>query len=45
VYDRSIDVQIGRQRKKIAVGKSHGELIRTERGAGYTFTAEVETVR
>jgi two-component system, OmpR family, response regulator len=45
VYDRSVDVQIGRLRKKIAVAKSHGDLIRTERGAGYVFTAEVETVR
>jgi DNA-binding response OmpR family regulator len=32
VYDRSIDVQIGRLRKRIAVAKAHGELIRTERG-------------
>ena len=45
VYDRSIDVQIGRLRKKIAVTDSHEELIRTERGAGYIFTADVQTVR
>jgi len=44
VYDRSIDVQVGRLRKKIQPdGKS--ELIRTERGAGYVFTAPVEIVR
>ena len=43
VYDRSIDVQVGRLRKKIEVASA--ELIRTERGAGYVFTAPVEVVR
>ena len=44
VYDRSIDTQVGRLRKKIELdGKV--ELIRTERGAGYVFTALVEVVR
>ena len=45
VYDRSIDVQIGRLRRKIQPGKDSAELIRTERGAGYVFTAPVEVVR
>ncbi len=45
VYDRSIDVQIGRLRKKIEPKDAHAQLIRTERGAGYVFTASVETVR
>jgi DNA-binding response OmpR family regulator len=45
VYDRSIDVQVGRLRKKIQPDKSSAELIRTERGAGYVFTAAVEIVR
>jgi DNA-binding response OmpR family regulator len=45
VYDRSIDVQVGRLRKKIEAGGSKEKLIRTERGAGYVFTASVETVR
>ena len=45
VYDRSIDVQVGRLRKKIEPGKGSVELIRTERGAGYVFTAAVEIVR
>jgi two-component system, OmpR family, response regulator len=45
VYDRSIDVQVGRLRKKIQPGKGAAELIRTERGAGYVFTAAVEIVR
>jgi DNA-binding response OmpR family regulator len=41
IYDRSIDVQIFRLRRKI--GGDH-ELIRTERGAGYTFAAHVEVL-
>jgi two-component system OmpR family response regulator len=44
VYDRAIDVQIGRLRKKISAGKNSSELIRTERGAGYAFIAAVEVV-
>jgi two-component system, OmpR family, response regulator len=45
VYDRSIDVQVGRLRKKIEPEPGSAELIRTERGAGYVFTAPVEVVR
>jgi two-component system OmpR family response regulator len=45
VYDRSVDVQIGRLRRKIQPGRSSAELIRTERGAGYVFAAAVEIVR
>jgi DNA-binding response OmpR family regulator len=45
VYDRSIDVQVGRLRRKIEPKGSQTELIRTERGAGYVFTATVEAVR
>jgi len=45
VYDRSIDVQIGRLRKKLEPDASQPRLIRTERGAGYVFTASVEIVR
>jgi two-component system OmpR family response regulator len=45
VYDRSIDVQVGRLRKKIEAEVGSAELIRTERGAGYVFTAPVEIVR
>src|SRR5215471_9217100 len=45
VYDRSIDVQVGRLRKKINPEGVSDELIRTERGAGYVFTAPVEIVR
>jgi len=45
VYDRAIDVQVGRLRKKIQPDESEPPLIRTERGAGYVFTVQVESVR
>ncbi|HVJ24432.1 MAG TPA: winged helix-turn-helix domain-containing protein, partial [Burkholderiales bacterium] len=45
VFDRSIDVQVGRLRKKIQPTEAFPELIRTERGAGYVLTAAVEIVR
>ena len=45
VYDRSIDVQILRLRRKIEVDASDPQLIRTERGVGYLFCADVTTVR
>ena len=44
VYDRSIDVQILRLRRKIEVDASDPKLIRTERGVGYLFDATVEVV-
>lgn len=42
VFDRSIDVQILRLRRKIEKNPSRPEYIRTERGAGYIFSATVE---
>ena len=45
VYDRSVDVQVGRLRKKIEPKGTQAQLIHTERGAGYVFMAPVETVR
>jgi DNA-binding response OmpR family regulator len=45
VYDRSIDVQVGRLRRKIKPETGASELIRTERGSGYVFLAPVEIVR
>ena len=45
VYDRSIDSQIARLRKKLEPRGEKSRLIQTERGAGYTFTAGVEIVR
>jgi len=44
VYDRSIDVQILRLRRKIEMDPTHPEYIKTERGVGYMFDAHVETV-
>jgi two-component system, OmpR family, response regulator len=44
VYDRSIDVQILRLRRKIEADPARPELIRTQRGAGYLFDASVQTL-
>jgi two-component system OmpR family response regulator len=41
VFDRSIDVQILRLRRKLEVNASDPQLIRTERSVGYVFTAPV----
>jgi len=40
-YDRSIDNQIARLRKKIEPDPAAPRLIKTVRGAGYSFTAPV----
>jgi two-component system, OmpR family, response regulator len=42
VYDRSIDVQILRLRRKLETDSSRPELIKTERGLGYVFAAPVQ---
>jgi two-component system, OmpR family, response regulator len=44
IYDRTIDVQVGRLRRKLTRDGAE-PLIRTERGAGYIFTAPVDVVR
>jgi two-component system OmpR family response regulator len=44
VYDRSIDVQILRLRRKIEVDASDPQFIQTHRGVGYMFNATVEVV-
>lgn len=44
VYDRTIDVQILRLRRKIEADPSHPVLIVTERGAGYQLVSDVETL-
>ena len=41
-FDRSIDTQIGRLRKKIEADPGDPELIKTVRGVGYVFTPRVE---
>ncbi|QJR11249.1 Transcriptional regulatory protein OmpR [Usitatibacter rugosus] len=45
VYDRAVDTQVGRLRKKLEEHSAGEELIRTERGAGYVLTVPVEVVR
>ena len=42
VFDRSVDNQISRLRKKVEVDPRNPELIKTHWGGGYLFTAEVE---
>jgi two-component system OmpR family response regulator len=42
VFDRSIDVQILRLRRKLEADPSAPSIIRTERGVGYVFTLPVE---
>jgi two-component system, OmpR family, response regulator len=44
VYDRTVDVQVLRLRRKIETDPFHPGLIVTERGAGYRFDARVETL-
>lgn len=41
-FDRSIDVQIGRLRKKLRDNAEHPVLIKSVRGAGYLFAAPVQ---
>src|SRR5262245_50328421 len=45
VYDRSIDVQILRLRRKIEADPAQPAFIRTERGVGYYFDAPVKVMR
>jgi len=45
VYDRSIDVQVLRLRRKIEPNPALPQYIRTERGAGYVFSVAVEVLR
>jgi two-component system, OmpR family, response regulator len=42
VYDRCIDVQVLRLRRKIEIDPSQPQLILTERGVGYSFNSPVE---
>jgi DNA-binding response OmpR family regulator len=42
IFDRSIDVQIARLRRKLEVDASRPRIIHTERGIGYVFAPAVE---
>ena len=44
IFDRSIDVQIFRLRRKISGDDESQRLIRTVRGAGYIFSTKVEAL-
>ncbi|WP_157265558.1 response regulator [Azohydromonas aeria] len=44
VFDRAIDVQVGRLRRRIEADPARPRLIVTERGSGYRFNAAVEAV-
>jgi DNA-binding response OmpR family regulator len=44
VYDRTIDMQIHRLRRKIEPDPMRPVLILTQRGVGYLFDAGVETL-
>jgi two-component system, OmpR family, response regulator len=44
VFDRSVDVQILRLRRKIETDPRRPQLIKTQRGAGYYLAAKVESI-
>lgn len=44
IYDRAIDVQILRLRRKLEADPKHPTLLCTERGVGYFLDSEVETL-
>jgi two-component system OmpR family response regulator len=44
VFDRSIDVQVLRLRRKLESDSSMPRVIQTERGVGYTFVLPVEPI-
>lgn len=41
-FDRSVDIQVMRLRRKIEVNPQDPELVKTVRSVGYTFTPKVE---
>jgi two-component system, OmpR family, response regulator len=43
VYDRTIDVQVLRLRRKIEPDPKRPQMLRTERGVGYLLDVEVQT--
>ena len=44
VYNRSVNTQVMRLRRKLEIDPARPRYIRTERGAGYVFSVPVETV-
>jgi two-component system, OmpR family, response regulator len=45
IFDRSIDVQVLRLRRKLKINASARHVIQTERGIGYVFNLPVEALR
>lgn len=43
-FDRSIDIQVSRLRKRLQQNENSAELIKTVRGEGYMFTAKVSRI-
>lgn len=43
-FDRSIDVRVGRLRRKLANGEEQPNIIQTVRNGGYIFAGKVETI-
>ena len=41
-FDRSVDIQVSRLRRKIELDAKNPEIIKTVRGGGYMFTPEVK---
>ena len=42
IFDRSIDVQVLRLRRKLEIDPNASRIIQTERGIGYVFALPVE---
>jgi two-component system OmpR family response regulator len=42
IFDKSMDVQVFRLRRKLEIDPSVPRMIRTERGVGYIFAVPVE---
>ena len=42
IFDRSIDIQVLRLRRKLETDPNAPRVIQTERGVGYVFAASVE---
>ncbi|HVY03409.1 MAG TPA: helix-turn-helix domain-containing protein, partial [Caulobacterales bacterium] len=43
-YDRAVDVQVSRLRRKLEAATGGGDLIKTVRNEGYVFAAAVRRI-
>jgi len=44
LYDRSVDIQVMRLRRKIELNPKDPQLIKTVRSGGYMFTPSVQVI-